>query len=320
MQPNSFDPNGQPQDPQPTPTPTPDPLQPDPQPASFSDPAPTPANPFFASSDPTPVAPPAPATTPEPQAPAYPADPLQTQAPVQQPVAPPITQSPVAIDGPKPKNTKLLLILIAAGGLLFSGLALGAFFLFSNMNSNGESPIDTVTGSITGPKETMDRTDGTLDLSDTVNGTADIDNQNVNASLNQQVNLKNGLSLMVTKVERNFTAFNEDFISVADDEEVVAVTLVAGSRNTDGNGVVTSALELATPSDPGARPEFVSSLAEVENKFDTGSGLDQNQQVSGRLLYVVKKGEEPVSFHYSAKYKNYSTDEEVAIVVTIALK
>ncbi|MEO6109814.1 MAG: hypothetical protein ABIP50_02290 [Candidatus Saccharimonadales bacterium] len=254
-------------------------------------------------------------------------DPTQqtpTPTPEVTPPAPIISSQPMTPGVPlvanKPSHMKLILIIIIAV-LILAGIAVGLFLMLgSNSKTGSKSVIDKAVATVTAGKDVSDRSDGTLDVSsNTVDGNKGIADQTLTAKLNQQVNLKNGLSLMITKVERNFTGFDAKYLSVKSDEEVVALTLVAGSRNTSGNGVPNSALTLVSPSSAKITPEFVSSLAKVDGKFDSGSGIDQGKQVSGRVLYVVKKDEAPLTFKYSAQYKNYTTDAIVTIAATINL-
>lgn len=302
-----------------------------PTPETPSTGAPTP------SSTPTPVTPapavaPAPSTPVEPTpAPVTPAD--ASTGPVIEPTSNPFsfgssqgTETPVspAPTPAAPKNKKKLLLIIAivVAALLIGG---GVFAYTALSGNKGASDSSTKTTDDAqadtngGGKETLTRTDGTVDLSSTVNGDDSIKAQDVSVGLNEQVNLSNGLSIMVTKVERNFTGFNAKYLKVPADSEVVAVTLTVGTRNTEGNGFVKSAMLMHAPSESEITPEFVSSLAEVEGALDTGAGLEQGQQTSGKVLYIVKKGESPLSLHYERSYRNTATDETVVLSATFKL-
>lgn len=232
-------------------------------------------------------------------------------------VTPPVE---IPVSSAVKKSPKKLIIIIAAGLILLAGIATGLYLLFGNKGATPVSVINNAKDAIAGKKDVTDRPDGTLDLSNSVDGTTSIAEQSLTAKLNQQVNLNNGLSLMVTKVERNFTGFDSNYLTVKDGEEVVAVTVVAGNRGTNSIDVGNSSITLSAVSDPAITPEFVSSLAKVQNKFDTGnSGLDQGKQVSGLVLYIVAKGENIQSFNYTAKYKNYNDDSTITLKAIINL-
>jgi len=298
MTPESNDPNQPAQAPAPTPN-----LETTPAPAQEVTPTPAPApaeNPFGA---------PAPAPT---------------EVPASSTVPPVTSPAPGFPGGQAPKKlSKGLLIGIIAGAILvLAGLGVGAYALLGDKDSDGESS-NSVTEAIknvaTGNKEVIDRTDGTLDLSKSDDGKEDIVAQDVSAKLNQQVNLSDGLSLMVTKVERNFTGFNSKYVTVKEGNEVVAVTVVVGSRAEEGTRLRQSALVLSAASDPAIKSTFASSLAKVENAFDANSTIKKGEQVSGVILYQVVKGEKVNAFLYSAPYTNSATDENVTLKVKINL-
>lgn len=224
----------------------------------------------------------------------------------------------------KKSNKVLIIVLIIVFVVLLGGGA-SAYYVLSqpaapvatnqNASMSEEEAVDEPE-----QKDILARTDGTLDLSGSVDGTKAITAQSLTAGLNEQVNLSNGLSLMVTKVERNFTAFDAKYLKVEADEEVVALTVVVGSRNEKGNGFVKSAFTVKSPSEEKIVTEFVSSLANVEGMLDAGSGPEKGEQFSGKLLYVVKKDETPLSAHYEANYKNISSGETVTLAATINLQ
>ena len=300
MTPESNDPNQPNQAPAPTPnleaTPTPAPA---PEVTSTPAPAPAPApvqNPFGA---PAPAPTEAPAASSAVPAPGFPGG-----------------------QGPKKLSKGLLIGIIAGAIVVLAGLGIGAYALLGDKDSDGESS-NSVTEAIkdvaTGNKAVFDRTDGTLDLSKSDDGKEDIVAQDLSAKLNQQVNLSDGLSLMVTKVERDFTGFNSKYVTVKEGNEVVAVTIVVGSRAEEGTRLRQSALLLSAASDPEISSTFASSLAKVENAFDANSTIKKDEQVSGKILYQVKKGEKIDAFLYSAMYTHSSTDEDVTLKVKISL-
>ena len=248
--------------------------------------------------------------------------PAPAPTPTEAPAAAPSFGATVA--QPSKKISKGLLIGIIAGAIvLLAGIGVGAYALLSGDDADGESS-NSVTEAIknvaTGKKDVIDRPDGTLDLSRSDDGKEDIIAQDLSAKLNQQVNLSDGLSLMVTKVERNFTGFNSKYVTVAEGKEVIAVTVVVGSRAEEGTRLRQAGLKVSAPSNEAISSTFASSLAKVENAFDANSTIKKDEQVSGVILYQVAKGEQPLSLTYSAPYKNSATGESVTVKAKISLQ
>jgi Domain of unknown function (DUF4352) len=262
---------------------------------------------------------PTPTPTPTPVANLAPAAPF---APVAQPeTASPFGTPPTGAPQPPKKSKKgLIIAAIAAGILLLAGIGAGVFALMSN-NADGDKPAtvaEAVKQAVSGNKEVIDRTDGTLDLSKSDDGKQEITAQDVTLKVNQQVNLSDGLSLMVAKVQRDFTGFDSKYVTVKDGNEVVAVTVVVGARSEEGARFSKSVLTMSAPSNEKISSTFASSLAKVENIL-SASSLDKNEQVSGVILYQVAKGEQPLTLNYAAPYKNYGSGETVTLKVKINL-
>ena len=274
---------------------------------------------------------PTPTTDPvveNPATPETPAAPTETTTPSSfgTPAADTVASTGAPLPG-GPKSKKGLIIgLIAGGAVLLAGLVILLVLLFGNKNADtdstattGDTSEEATNEEVSDTKDVIDRPDGTLDLSDTVEGNSEVANQTVTAELNQQVNLKDGGTFMVTKVERNFTGFNETYFPVEDGEEVVAVTIVAGSRSTAGTGINKAGLKLSAPSDDAISSSFASSLAKVDGLLDSANNLKQGEQVSGKLLWIVKSGETPLALTYTVNYTSYTTDESAKIFATINL-
>ena len=250
-----------------------------------------------------------------------PNDPIES-TPTSAPVSTDQTQTPPILGAPKSKKG-LIIGLIAGGAVLLVGLAILLFFLLGNKGSDtastGNPVVDAVKDVVTPENEVVDRPDGTLDLSDKVDGNKEVANQDITAKLNQQVNLSDGGSFMVTKVERNFTGFDARYFKVKEGEEAVAVTIVAGSRSTAGTGINKNALTLSAPSNDAIKSTFASSLAKVDGLLDSANNLEEGQQVSGKLLWIVKSGETPLALKYSVSYTNYTTAAVVTLKAAINL-
>lgn len=285
------------------PTPPPS-LQPTPQPA------PQPSDPFSYQQQ-------QPATNPFAAAP-QPAvqPPVQPYAPTGLPTAeqPPVTHQPQPVGSPFPaapahSNNNMTMMLIAAG-IVVLALVGGGIWWFT---SSGGNPLS----SITGGGDVVSRSDGTLDLSTLVDTQKDIKAQDIKAKLNQQVNLADGLSYMVTKVERNWQT-DSVYLQPKAGKELIRISLVVGNKAKEGNSYISSSLFRLKNSAGGLQTaEFPTK--EEDPELLEGDDVAPGKQVKGTVIFEVDK-DEKVLFATTQDYQNYSTNEKVTIASEVTLE
>lgn len=235
-------------------------------------------------------------STPPPPAPVY---------GVQQPMSP--------LPTPPGSNRKKLVIIIAAvvAVCLLGG---GAFLL---TRGGGDSPVSNLTNTIKGGGDIVDRKDGTLDLSDLIDKQASIKTQDLKAKLNQQVNLSDGISYMVTSVERNFTPESRS-LKAGTGKELVKVTVVAGNKSKKGSAYISSSLFQIRNSAGGLiNTEYVAK-SEMPDVLK-GESIEPGKQLKGTLVFEVEKDEKLAALVTEKQYKNYSSDKVVTIKSEVAL-
>ncbi len=277
--------------------------------------------------------PPPPQSFAPPSLPAQPPTVIQPQAPQPsyqgQPVPPQPTpfappsgpassyqtwQQPASLSGAPSSGKKVALIIgIAVAVLLVLG-GIGAFFLLKN-HSN---PISSVKNNLTGSKDVQDRTDGTLDLSKLIDKQTSIKAQDIQAKLNQQINLSDGLSYMVTKVDRNWQSAST-YLKPDSGKEIVKITLVVGNRAKEGGRYVSS-IDFKLENSAGGL--LTSEYVTAEDEADTliSGDVSPGKQVKGAIFFTVDSGEKLGGLLTEDKYTNYDTNKEVTLKSKVALE
>jgi hypothetical protein len=240
-------------------------------------------------------------------------------APATPPSAPafgPGTPQPPAASAPfsSSKESKLPFIIVGIAVLLL--VVVGAFLA---LGKKGNNPISKAVNSVTGGSgEVVSRSDGTLDLSHLIDKQETIKNQDLKAKLNQQVNLSDGTSYMVTKVERNFTP-HSDFLKADTGKEFIKINVVVGNRTKDDSLYVTSSMFQVQNSAGGLQdPVFVlqDDVSDALKSGDVASG----KQISGSLIFQVDKDEKISALVTEDKYQSFTSDQKVTIKSTVALQ
>jgi hypothetical protein len=246
----------------------------------------------------------------QPTQPAQAWQPQQPQpAPSHEPAfAPPAFTTPSVHKGP---NKMVVLIIIIA--VAVAAIGTGVYFLFFN---GGNSLI----GALTGTADVVDRSDGTLDLSNLIDNQKTIKEQTVKGKIKQQINLSSGTSYMVTSVDRNVTS-TSTFVKAGPGKELIKVNIVVGNRDKDTNMYVAiSDFQLRNSAGGLQSPEFVTAdeIAGALESQDLASG----KQVKGALVFEVDKNEKLSALITDDTYQLYgsgSSDKEIPVKSEVAL-
>lgn len=205
-------------------------------------------------------------------------------------------------------------VMIAIVGVVILALLGGlAWWLLGS----GNNPISSVVNNVTGGSDVTDRNDGTLDLGSLIDKDVAIKSQSLTGKLNQQINLSDGLSYMVTKVERD-VASPSKFVKVDAGKELIKVTLVVGNRAKSGDLYVYSSTFQVKNSAGGLQAsEFITD----DEATDVLSNVTVNpgKQTTGTLFFMVDKGE-AVSLATEAKYQRIGGSETATLTSEVALQ
>lgn len=281
-------------------------------------------------------------TPPIPPMPEQPLSPSQQNQPVQQatpgqvtPAAatsqqgfnPGVVPSSSSINAPTPSvqplskqssgsKAKVIIIIV----IVIAVLGVGGVVAFLLMrNTGGSNPVSSITNTISGGnKEVIDRKDGTLDLGTLIDKQETIKNQDIKAGLNQQVNLSDGMSYMVTAVERNFSSQSRS-LRVRDGKELIKISVVVGNKNKEGEAFINGAFFKLRNSAGGLlNTEFVSET-DMPDALKSQS-IAPGKQVKGSIIFEVDKGEAVSALVTEDQYENFSTKEKVTIKSEVALQ
>lgn len=252
----------------------------------------------------------------------------QEPLPPSAPVMPMSTMTSSGVSAPQSRKKTFILIGSVVGALIIVVVAL--FLLLprgSDSGSSGSSPLgDLINNAITKPA-IIDRTDGTLDLSDT---TEEIVAQDLSAKLNQQVNLSDGFTFMVTNVRtidsyKKTNIGKETIVTPAAGKEFVEVSYVVGSRRGHEKMTYSSATfhVYGADGEQEYRPvSFLQSdplLPENYYTLDIGRGISAGVQESFILYYEVPVGES-LYVERSKDYQNLETEERFTVRGRVTLR
>lgn len=244
------------------------------------------------------------------------------------PVAPAGANSPYPLQpteppAPPPKKSPAALIAISVIVLLVVIVGALAYFGGSNDGPTHDAGSKDKMPLTPGQQQTnstvVSHNDGKLDLAQLIDPqTAATEPQALDAKLNQQVNLNDGASFMVTKVTRNWTPPNGSLKAEAG-KALVLVSVVVGNR--------ASAADITIPADMfmmlGAAGSLLSPLAVTDSAALPDAlapqALAPGSQVKGSLVYQVAAGEQ-ISLVVNRQYQNPTTQAVVAMNAQVTLE
>lgn len=292
-----------PLDPQSTPQPQ------NPEPVAQPAPQPLPPTPPVEPAAPPVIAPQAPAAQVAPD----PAAPQQPVTPVGQAAS--FNSQPAGSGGGK--KTVIIIVVIVVVLLILVGGSVAAFLLMRSSGSGSGSGTGVSLGSLTKPKDVFDRPDGTLELQPLIDEQDTITAQDLTGKLNQQINLSNGLSFMVTKVERNWVS-TAKYDQPDAGKEFVRVHMVVGNRTQSGS--ISNRFELQNAAGGRVKDEFIAESA-LPDQLSLFTSIDPGNQKTGSMVFQVNKDETPISLVYNTEYTKIgdSDDKAVALRASVPL-
>ena len=245
--------------------------------------------------------------------------PQVVETPSPQPASFTPNQGPAPVQSnfpPQPKSNKLPLII--GGAVLLVVIIAVAVILILNgsKKTSSNSTSSSSSSSSTSLQDVMNRTDGTLQLGSLIGAQSTIKAQSLAAKMNQQVNLSDGVSFMVTKVTRNFVNTDPYGAPVAG-KELVKIDLVVGNRDKI-NPIYNSYYYLKNPAGGLIDPSFVDAKYNPD-VFSSSVSIEPGTQKKVSLIFTVDKGEK-VSFVYSADYENYTTQKKITVYAEVTLQ
>lgn len=230
--------------------------------------------------------------------------PMPMQTPPPQPFQHPVgaaAQPAVSYAQTSGSKSKLKVIIISAvAGVVLIGGVVAAIMMFGGDDEGNGGSSSLLGGLVGGSSDVVDRTDGTLDLSDKVDGQQSVKEQDITGELNQQVNTGDGFSFMVTKVSTidsyQYTSLGRTQTKTpASGNELIEVSYVVGNRLEDGTlrySPYTFALTDSATGEAIKEESFLSSddlMPDNYYKLDLGP-LEAGDQHSFILYYEVPKG------------------------------
>ncbi len=219
------------------------------------------------------------------------------------------------------KNNKTIKIVIIAG-VAFVVLTFAAIFILAfianvqkrknaaegtSSTSNSASATDSTAAATA---DVVDRKDGTLDLGTLINPQTTIKDQAVKAKLNQQLNMSDGLSYMITSVDRNFVA-NSKYLKATDGKELIKVNVVFGNRAKSSDRYM-SGNDFALKNSSGGLQQYEYATADEVPDVLKGTNVEPGKQAKGSIIFKVDKNEK-ISIVTEEKYTNYTTKKDVSV-------
>lgn len=151
----------------------------------------------------------------------------------------------------------------------------------------------------------VNRSTGTLDLAGLVSRQNSIADQDVTAGLNQQVNLNDAISFMVTGVERDWQT---EVVKPGEGRELVKLQVTVGNRHA-GGGLYVPISSFSLMDSQGSRLRPTTILTDEVPDALTSGEIGTGQSVSGTLIYEVTKGDDLRGLGYDAFYQTPGGDE-----------
>lgn len=247
-----------------------------------------------------------PPQAPAPFAPNTPPPPptgMDTPPPVFGGSPPPPSHAPQHPVG-QPSNPMLKYVIIGVVALVVIIVGVAAYFLWGRQNSPSTSNNNSQSQP-SGPveysslKTTEPLKDGKLTLSPQFVATEAIQTQTVTAKVGDQINMSDGISFAVSKVERGWVAPTGS--KPRSGNEFVALTILYGNRDAeDSQYFSATALKLHDSTGKEQYDSFVTPLSKDGN-FPS-EPLEPGEQRTGILVFEVKIGEAPLDVFYDEAY------------------
>lgn len=208
-------------------------------------------------------------------------------------------------------------------GLIAIGILIVAFiiggFLFANKNGG---PLSSITDKLSGNTDVIDRSDGTLDLSNLSEFKEEQKSQELKAKLNQQINLANGMSYMVTGVERDYQS-NSEFLKPSTNKEFLKVNLVVGNKNMK-DSIYASSLDFSIINSAGGEQDSKFVIKEDVPDALQGTDIQPGKQINGSILFEIDKGENisklVANFEYEKITSQNNSQERITLKSEVELK
>lgn len=220
-------------------------------------------------------------------------------------------------DMPKRQFPKLAIIISSAAIVLLIGGGFLAIQLFKS-DSSGSSNNSQNKAVASKEVDTQARTDGTLDLSNLVDYRQVIKTQNISAGLNQQVNLSDGISYMVTGIDRNATIDNK-YYKPGTGKEFVKVNVVVGNRRNSGS-IYLGGSDFKLKNSAGGLQNYKFISESYAPGVLVSTDVESGKQISGFVVFEVDSNETLASIVTSESYSNSSTGEKVTIDSAVSLQ
>lgn len=281
-----------------------------------------------AASQPTVPPPNAPAPTPPSQSQPSPAPQVPTQSPPQvvPPVGPPPTappqsfaspQQPVqapqqnvpVFNAPQPSGSNHKKVFAALAAAIVLGLGL-VIVLMNNVKETGPSN-SSATSSAEDSQDVIDRNDGTLDLSSTVDKNETLKTQTLRANVGQQVNLSDGTSLLVKKYTLGAESLASDEFYTGkpkDGNQLVLVEVVVGNREEDGISRSFSRFDFGLTDAAGNSYDGVATKASIFGEDDVR--VKGGEQATAFIGFEVPKSATGFAFVHEAEYRSLGDSTE----------
>lgn len=146
----------------------------------------------------------------------------------------------------------------------------------------------------------INRPSGTLDLSPLIDTNATIKSQTLKGKLNQQLNMNDGFSFMVTKVDSNFVSPNQ-YAKPDAGKQFIAVYVVGGNRQKDKTMYFAPDTIFKLKNSKGGLETSYYGAAQPNFESSAGS-LQPGGQKTAIIVFSVDPDEKPLTLVYRAKY------------------
>jgi hypothetical protein len=216
---------------------------------------------------------------------------------------------------PSNSNSKIKSVVIVA--ILVAAVAFIAVAVLYNSKTN-KNPVSQLKTAVTGSSDVESRSDGTLDMSKLIDKQSSIKDQDITAKLNQQVNLSDGTTYMVTAVQRNFVS-SSDYLKADAGKELIKISLVVGNRALEGNDYISdSNFQLRNSAGGLQDPEYVATTDMADAL--KGDEIAPGKQEKGAIVFQVDQDEKVPALVTSDEYTNYTSNAKITVKSEVSLQ